>query len=153
MIKYILISVSLCFGNALLAQANSEEAAKQTIERLFAGMQATDTAMVNSVFHKSAALQSVKQNTKGNTLLDNQSITEFLKQIAGMPKAMKIEERILRYEIKLDGIMASAWTPYEFYVNGKLSHCGVNSFQLIWQDERWQIVHVLDTRRKDCTTN
>jgi hypothetical protein len=32
---------------------------------------------------------------------------------------------------KVDGSMAHAWTPYEFYVNGKLSHKGVNAFTLL----------------------
>jgi hypothetical protein len=44
--------------------------------------------------------------------------------------------------------MAHAWTPYEFYINGKLSHKGVNAFTLYKDDGQWKIVHLIDTRRK-----
>jgi hypothetical protein len=46
--------------------------------------------------------------------------------------------------------MANAWTSYEFYINGKLSHKGVNSFTLFKESEDlgWKIVHLIDTRRK-----
>jgi hypothetical protein len=44
--------------------------------------------------------------------------------------------------------MAHAWTPYEFYVNGKLSHKGVNAFTFFKKDNSWKIVHLIDTRIK-----
>ncbi|HOD10564.1 MAG TPA: nuclear transport factor 2 family protein, partial [Flavobacterium sp.] len=40
------------------------------------------------------------------------------------------------------------WTPYEFYVNEKLSHSGVNAFTLFKENEKWKIIHLIDTRRK-----
>ncbi len=50
--------------------------------------------------------------------------------------------------------MANAWTPYEFWYNGNFSHCGVNSFQLIKKDEKWKIIYLVDTRRKEgCLSN
>jgi hypothetical protein len=44
--------------------------------------------------------------------------------------------------------MANVWTPYEFYINEKLSHIGVNSFTLLLENNIWKIVHIIDTRRK-----
>jgi hypothetical protein len=52
-----------------------------------------------------------------------------------------------------DGI-ASVWTPYAFYFEGKFSHCGVNSFQLMNVQGKWKITMITDTRRKtDCPTD
>ena len=73
---------------------------------------------------------------------------DFLKSIASIPATMKFEERILEYKIESDNFLAHVWTPYEFYLNGKLSHKGVNSFTLIKENEKWKIVHVIDTRNK-----
>ena len=57
---------------------------------------------------------------------------------------------ILGFDIKIDGNMANAWTPYEFWFDGNFSHCGINSFQLIKEDKTWKIIYLVDTRRKKC---
>ena len=58
------------------------------------------------------------------------------------------DERIAFDGIKIDGPMATAWTPYNFYFNGKFSHCGVNNFVLVKQDNGWKIQYIIDTRRR-----
>ena len=61
---------------------------------------------------------------------------------------MQFEERLLGHTIHIDGPMAIDWTPYEFYVNGKKSHSGVNVFTLYKDNGQWKIVAIIDTRRK-----
>jgi len=50
--------------------------------------------------------------------------------------------------VKIDGPLAIVWTPYKFYFNGKFSHCGVNSFQLVRFNGVWKIQYLIDTRRR-----
>jgi len=65
---------------------------------------------------------------------------------------LKIEERLHSYTIQTDGAMANAWTPYSLYVQEKLHHCGVNSFQLFHDGTDWKIIYIIDTRQlKACT--
>jgi hypothetical protein len=45
--------------------------------------------------------------------------------------------------------MATAWTPYKFYLDKTFSHCGVNAFQLFKSENGWKIISILDTRRKE----
>ena len=52
--------------------------------------------------------------------------------------------------IKIDGALASVWTPYKFYSGATFSHCGANSFQLVKIDGAWKIQYIIDTRRKGC---
>ena len=56
---------------------------------------------------------------------------DFLVSISTIPVEVKIEEKIVDYKIQVDGSLAHDWTSYEFYVNGTLSHKGVNSFYFI----------------------
>jgi hypothetical protein len=58
------------------------------------------------------------------------------------------DERITFETIKIDGPLAVAWTPYKFYYEGKFSHCGVNSFQLVRLNGAWKIQYLIDTRRR-----
>ena len=61
------------------------------------------------------------------------------------------DERIYDVEIQIDGNVSSAWVPYTFYLEGVLSHCGVNSIELLLNGNNWKITQLSDTRRsKDC---
>lgn len=128
-------------------QLQAQEAdVKKAITTFFEGLHSGDTLKIKSVCADKMILQSVMETDKGSKF-SNEPISEFYKSIASIPKDMKIEERLLDYKILVDGSMAHAWTPYEFYVNGKLSHSGVNSFQFYKDNGVWKIVYIIDTRR------
>jgi hypothetical protein len=59
------------------------------------------------------------------------------------------DERITDVVIQVDGDMASAWTPYAFYLDGALRHCGVNSIELLRTADGWRITQLSDTRRTE----
>ena len=138
--------ILLFFGFSLSISAQEKEV-KQSISVFFEGLQSADTLKIQSVCHKEMKLQSImEKNTIGN--LSFETNEEFYKSIASIPKNLKIEERILDYKIQIDNSMAQVWTPYEFYIDGKLSHIGTNSFTLLLENNIWKIVHIIDTRRK-----
>ncbi|MES2862578.1 MAG: nuclear transport factor 2 family protein [Bacteroidota bacterium] len=146
--KNLFITFLLLFSLSISAQ---EKQIKQSISVFFEGLQTADTLKIQTVCHKEMKLQSImEKNTIGT--LSFESNEEFYKSIAAIPKDLKIEERLLSYKIQIDGSMAQVWTPYEFYVNEKLSHIGTNSFTLLLENNpegsRWKIVHIIDTRRK-----
>ncbi len=141
--KKLLVILIVCFAQNITAQ---EADVKKTIQIFFEGMHKGDTLKIKSVC-KDMVLQSVGESTKGITLT-TENTADFFKSIASLPANLKIEERLLDYKIQIDGSLAHAWTPYEFYVNGKLSHKGVNSFQLFKDNGIWKIIYIADTRRK-----
>jgi hypothetical protein len=141
------VFILLFFGFSVGISAQEETAIKQSISVFFEGLQTSDTLKIQSVCHKEMKLQSItEKNTVGG--LSYQSNSDFYKSVAAIPKNLKIEERLLSYNIQIDGTMANVWTPYEFYTNEKLSHIGVNSFTLLLENNIWKIVHIIDTRRK-----
>lgn len=131
-------------------QAQNQEVQK-VIETFFEGFHAKDTVKMKSVCSDKIILQSIMENAKGAKLSD-ESAKEFYNSIASIPSDFKFEEKILSYSIQVDGTMAHAWTPYEFYINGKLSHSGVNAFTLFKENGHeasgWKIIYCIDTRRK-----
>ena len=77
----------------------------------------------------------------------SESVNEFA-ELVGKLKKDSADERIKFDVVKIDGPLAIAWTPYEFFHNGNFSHCGVNSFQLVKIDGVWKIQYLIDTRRR-----
>lgn len=142
--KKLLLIVTLCFAVNGIAQKSEIE---NTVKTFFDGMHAKDTVKIKSVCSDKMILQSIMEGPKGSRLVDEKT-SEFYKSFSTFPVDLKFEERILNYTIQIDGKMAHAWTPYEFYVNGKLSHSGVNSFTFYKENDVWKIIYIIDTRRK-----
>jgi len=142
--KTILVSLMLVFTSALYSQ---NEDVKQVVITFFKGFHAKDTITMKSVCAEKMILQSVSVSSKG-TKLKNEKPQSFYQSIATIPATILFEERILNYSIQVDGAMAHIWTPYEFFINGKFSHKGVNAFTLFKENEQWKIVYLIDTRRK-----
>ena len=142
--KTILVSLMLVFTSALYSQ---NEDVKQVVITFFKGFHAKDTITMKSVCAEKMILQSVSESSKG-TQLKNEKPQSFYQSIATIPATILFEERILNYSIQVDGAMAHIWTPYEFFINGKFSHKGVNAFTLFKENDQWKIVYLIDTRRK-----
>ncbi|MBN8642989.1 MAG: nuclear transport factor 2 family protein [Flavobacteriales bacterium] len=136
----------LIFFFTTFIQAQNKEV-QQTIETFFDGFHQRDSIKIKTVCAETMILQSILEGKKG-TKLENEKPSEFYKSIATIPNDMQFQEKILSYNIQVDGTMAHAWTPYEFYINGKFSHSGVNAFTLFKEDDVWKIIHLIDTRRK-----
>ena len=120
---------------------------KKVVEDFFVAFHAKDTITLKELCHPDITLQTIANTKEGNKLETN-LFSDFLKSIASIPVNMKFEERILNYNTQIDGNLANVWTPYEFYINEKFSHMGANSFTLYNDNGKWQIIHIIDTRRK-----
>ncbi|MCZ4243399.1 nuclear transport factor 2 family protein [Pedobacter punctiformis] len=143
----ILALFLMLFTPKLFAQSNEEEQVKDAVNKLFTGMKAGDSTLARSAFAKGSLMQTIV-NKDGKTTVRTESVDGFLKFL-GTPHKEKYDERIVFTKILIDGPLASVWTDYKFYVDEKFSHCGVNSFQLVKGEKGWQIVYIIDTRRKD----
>lgn len=131
-----------------LSSNAQQQDVQKTIESFFEAFHQKDTIKLKSVCSDKLILQSISESvTKGNKLSE-ENIKEFYKSIASIPSNLKFEEKILNYNIQIDGSMAHVWTPYEFYLNDKLSHSGVNAFTLFKEKDSWKIIYLIDTRRK-----
>jgi hypothetical protein len=92
-------------------------------------------------------MQTITTNKEGKLIVRNDSVAAFVRQVSTMPKGLA-DERIVFEMIKVDGPLATVWTPYNFYRRADFSHCGVNSFQLVRNNDKWRIQYLIDTRRK-----
>lgn len=142
--KKILLGFLLCITGSVYSQ-NQE--VKNVIETFFQGFHAKDSIVMKSVCSDKLILQSIISNVKGTKLI-NENSKDFYHSIATIPVATLFEEKLLDYTIQVDGAMAHVWTPYEFFINGKFSHRGVNAFTMYKENENWKIVYIIDTRRK-----
>lgn len=145
----IALLLVLLISSSSFAQDSDEIDVKKTVIKFFDAFHKQDSIAIKELVSKDLKLQSIGNSKEGFTQLRNEEFSAFLKSIVSIPKDKKFEEKLLDFKIRVDGDMANAWTPYEFWFNGKFSHCGVNSFQLVKLEGVWKIIYLIDTRRRE----
>lgn len=145
--KYFFIVLTLILSATNAQSQSPEDSVKSVINNMFAAMKNADAAMLKNCFADSIVFQSIARNKEGVTMVRTESPAGFIEQISKASPG-SLDERVSFETVKVDGPLAIAWTPYNFYYNGQFSHCGVNSFQLVRFDGVWKIQYIIDTRRK-----
>ena len=145
--KYFFIVLTVMMGGSVVKAQTAEDSVKSVINRMFTGMKTANATMVKSCFADSIVFQTIARNKEGLLIVKNDDPAGFIDFIS-KESAGNADERIVFDVVKVDGPLAIAWTPYNFYYKGQFSHCGVNSFQLVRFNGEWKIQYLIDTRRK-----
>jgi hypothetical protein len=120
------------------------------VQRLFDAMRTKDTVALRAVLHPEATLTGPARDQQGHVVVRVTPVARFIAGVAGA--AAQLDERFWDPEVRIDGDLASVWTPYAFYADGALTHCGVDAFLLARMDDGWRIIQIADTRRREgCT--
>jgi putative lumazine-binding protein len=135
-------------ARAETTSAQDEAGALAAVEQVFEGMRTANAEMVREVFSPEARF-AVLDARDGPAAIRSRSVDGWIDAIGG--SAGSWNEQIYNVEVKVDGAMASIWTPYTFYLDGEILHCGVNSIELLHDADGWKVTQLSDTRREgDC---
>jgi Putative lumazine-binding len=129
------------------AQKAEKAAIKAVIERFFEGLERGDTTILKSACTPQLVLQTFAPNREGVWQVSSVTLAQLVAAVA-RPRTNTWDEQIVYKTIALEPNLASVWTPYRFLIDGKVSHSGTNSFQLVKTVEGWKIQYIIDTRRK-----
>lgn len=143
--KFLVLVFAFSLSTSILAQESNP---KKVVDDFFTAFHAKDTLTLKQLCHSEIVMRTIANTKEGNKLKD-EKFQDFLNSIATIPANLKIFEKLIDYKVEIDGNLAHVWTPYEFYVNDKLSHIGANAFTLYNDNGKWQIIHLIDTRRKN----
>jgi hypothetical protein len=120
------------------AQSSAEQEVLAVVTALFDGMREKDEAKLRSVFHADARLHRAGPPVPGTP------IEAFIQSVLSAPA--EYDEVTFDEQVLVDGALAVAWTPYNLFVDGEFSHCGVDAFTMMRTQEGWKIVQIVDTR-------
>lgn len=145
-VKLLSFIVSILSIYTLKAQQIQDP--KIVVQQFFKAMNTQDSLLLKSTLHRNATLETIK-NAEQKVEIQKTELSKFISIIGNKNINYTFEERILNYDsISNDGLMAVAWLPYQFYVNNEISHCGVNNITLVFEENTWKIIRILDTRKK-----
>ena len=140
-------SISLLYTMALFSMSfkGLAQSPETPVKALFDAMRAHDGEQLAAQFTDSALLQRAEPG--GN--IKSNDISQFAGFVSQTDKYL--DEKLLAVTVQQSDNLATVWTPYVFYLDGKLSHCGVNSFQLVKTGPNWKIQYLIDNMHNgDC---
>jgi len=137
---------ALAIGSFLLplARAADDQTPLAVVQRLFAAMSAHDANAARALFIPEAMLFSVRPD-------GTSAATPHERWVERMGAAKDAWlERIWEPKQFEHGTVAMVWAAFDFHRNGKLSHCGIDSFTLLKTSSGWKIAAVADTHETTC---
>jgi hypothetical protein len=124
-----------------------ENQIKAVILKTFSAMKSVDSVALKSCFTEKALLHISQVRPEGNVVREV-PIASFVKNVMTR-KPGDMDERVLSWgPILIDHEIATAWVPYEFYLNGKFTHKGVDAFILVKVGEDYKIQTLLYNMQK-----
>jgi len=144
--KKLFLIISIITLTAVAAFAQKTDDAKDVlavVNKMFAEMANHNPAAIAELYTKDSNLTAIIRKKDGKNAFAAFTGEAFSKNFA--EKKGEIKEDMYAPEVKLYGDLALVFGRYVFYVDGKLSHCGVNAFHLVRTDAGWRIANASST--------
>ena len=138
-------STKLPPAQALPPPASDEQAVLQPINGLFAAMAAKDAGRILAWVRQDGRLTGVAPGKPPRS----HSWAEFAAQFKP-GEGPALEERLVGMPaVEIDGDIAMVWSPYVFLIDGKLSHCGIDHFDMVREQGSWKVLNITWSRRTE----
>ena len=142
------IAVLLVCGSASAQPAAAErEAVLKTVQAFFDTMAAKDVEGARTILQPQGRFHAMRMRD-GKPVVRAFSNEEYFADLKASKQAMR--ERMWNPEVRIHGLIATVWTPYDFWIDGKFSHCGIDAFDLIKTEEGWKIAGGAYTVESKC---
>jgi len=117
------------------------------IQGLFAAFEAGDSASMLRFVYPDGRVTATGERASGSGLRQ-MSWTQFARRVT--PDS-RFHEGISDPAIEIDGDVAMVWAPFVVRVNGKVSNCGFDHFDLVRENGQWKIMNLtFSSRMTDC---
>jgi hypothetical protein len=133
---------ALSIPTGVRAQSADSVAVLDAVQRLFTAMAQRDTVAARRLLIPGSRFISVRTATV-DAPMRSQGDTTFLRALAN--EHDQLLERLWAPVVRISGPVAMVWAPYDFHVNARRTHCGVDAFTLIRGSAGWQIAGIAYT--------
>lgn len=129
--------IAILSVSAFAQKTDDAKDALAVINKLWDAMAAHNPAEIVALHTADAQLVAVMKNREGKSVNRTFTAEAFSKNFA--QKRNELKEDMYAPKVEIHGDLALVWGRYVFFVDGKISHCGVNAFHLVRTDAGWKI--------------
>jgi hypothetical protein len=137
-----LVLALLAGGARGVGAQTAEDSVRATVQEFFRTMTARDTAGARRVLFDGGWTWGLRESERG-LLAWRRSQDEYIADLA--KPGVRLLERMWEPTVQVHGRIATLWTSYDFHLDGKYSHCGVDAVTLVRTDAGWKIVSFVYT--------
>lgn len=144
----ILTSLALPLASATAATKDETEVLA-AVRSFLDGMKEADARKVQGAFHPQGRFTTLRRDPEVMQTDTPERVASIVSQLA----PGEWDDRLQDVEIRVDDTgIATLWARYEFFIDGKRSHCGRVLFQLYRTEGKWSIANFADTHSEThCT--
>jgi hypothetical protein len=148
----VLFLLSALVSQGIAAQETHPEhdAVMVVVDRFFEALNTDNQILMASISIDGSHNYSVRE--KADSTFELRSRQQNNAELA--PNAAEYTERYWDEIVLVNDLMAVFWAPYDFYIDGVFSHCGVDVFDLVKLDGQWKLANSMYTViRTGCPTS
>ena len=136
-------ALAACVATPALATDAEDAAILAQVQRFFDGLGSQDAAAMEAALLPDAMLTAQRVQADGRVTLSRRAGSAFVETAKGQTG---LAERMWDPVVMRRGPIAMVWAPYEFLLNGKTTHCGIDVFDMVKVDGTWRIAHLMWTQ-------
>jgi hypothetical protein len=130
-------------AQALPPPVGDEQAVLASVNALLASFRAGDSAAMLRWVYPDGRVTATGARASG-TGLRQQSWTEFAARVS---PAGRFDETISDPAVEIDGDAAMVWAPFVVRIDGKVSNCGFDHFDLVRENGNWKVMNLTFSSR------
>ena len=151
-LTFVLILLAL-IGQPVVSQVLPDSEAKErkavliVVKEFFDTMASRDVTGARRILIPEGRFHSVREQAL-RPVIRTFTNEEYLKNLSEGKE--RLRERMWNPRVHIRSFIATVWTPYYFWIDDKLSHCGFDSFNLIKLSGEWKIAGGVYTVEGKC---
>jgi hypothetical protein len=131
-------------AQTITPQTDEQAAILAVVDRFMHAVSANDAAAMSALRLEGGFTIVERPGPSGGTLVTRRVSAPSTGSSTGTRR-----ERYWDPVVHVRGSLAVVWTPYEFWTNGKTSHCGIDVFDMIKEQGAWKIANMMWTVEPD----
>ncbi len=136
----------LCAGGALADEAEDRIAVIEMVQTFFDAMTARDVDGMRAMLTSDGIFYGYRETSEGLQIMS----PTHQRYVDGLAEGeRRLVERFWDPQVLLHDRMAVVWTPYDLYIDGEFSHCGIDNFSLLKMEEGWKITGIVFSMETD----
>ena len=143
----VAIAIALLLSVASQSPNAEQAAVLKIVQAFFDTMTARDIDGARKILQPQGRFHAMRVRD-GKPDLRAFANEEYFADLQGSKQTMR--ERIWNADVRIHGLVATVTAPYDFWIDGKLSHCGTDVFDLIKTEDGWKIAGGVYTVENNC---
>jgi hypothetical protein len=140
-----LFATAIASAQAGQTYDTGQQAVLVPVNALFDAMVKHDVEASRKLILPGAAFAVVKPD--GTVSMEHD--VDYLDSLAKHKEGLR--ERIWNAQVTVNGNIAQVWAPYDFHLDGKLTHCGIDVFSMVHTADGWRIAGIsYSTQKAGC---